>query len=63
MFSSYLNGEFDVLPLEPRSIMQLDTDMKQAIIKMKKLNEIKEQLPQLTVELVVHQIAKHLLKI
>ncbi|MCB5251308.1 MAG: 4Fe-4S dicluster domain-containing protein [Candidatus Cloacimonetes bacterium] len=45
MFSSYLNGEFDVLPLEPRSIMQLDTDMKQAIIKMKKLNEIKEQLP------------------
>ncbi|HPY95799.1 MAG TPA: [Fe-Fe] hydrogenase large subunit C-terminal domain-containing protein [Candidatus Cloacimonadota bacterium] len=45
IFSSYLNGEFDVLPLEPRSIMQLDKDMKQAILKMKKLNEIKEQLP------------------
>ncbi len=45
LFDSYLDGTFDVLPLEPRSIMELDKDIKQAIIKMKKLQEIMAQLP------------------
>lgn len=45
LFNSYLEGTFDVLPLEPRSIMELDKDIKQAIIKMKKLQEIMAQLP------------------
>ncbi|HOD54755.1 MAG TPA: [Fe-Fe] hydrogenase large subunit C-terminal domain-containing protein [Candidatus Cloacimonadota bacterium] len=44
-FSCYLDGTFDVLPLEPRSIMELDKDIKQAILKMKKLQEIMAQLP------------------
>lgn len=43
--SLYKEGEFDVVPLEPRSIMQLDQDIKQAIQKMKKLNEILVLLP------------------
>lgn len=41
----YKAGEFAVVPLEPRSIMQLDQDIKQAIQKMKKLNEILVMLP------------------
>jgi iron only hydrogenase large subunit-like protein len=41
----YKDGEFAVVPLEPRSIMELDTDIKQAIQKMKKLNEILTTLP------------------
>jgi iron only hydrogenase large subunit-like protein len=41
----YKAGEFAVVPLEPRSIMQLDQDIKQAIQKMKKLNEILVLLP------------------
>jgi iron only hydrogenase large subunit-like protein len=38
-------GAFDVQPLEQRSIMELDKDFKQAITKMKKLNEILIKLP------------------
>ncbi len=38
-------GLFDILPLEPRSIMQLDMDIKSAITKMKKLQEIESVLP------------------
>ncbi len=41
----YKDGEFAVVPLEPRSIMLLDQDIKQAIQKMKKLNEILVMLP------------------
>lgn len=41
----YKDGEFAVVPLEPRSIMELDKDIKQAIQKMKKLNEILVMLP------------------
>ena len=41
----YKEGEFAVAPLEPRSIMELDKDIKQAIQKMKKLNEILVMLP------------------
>jgi iron only hydrogenase large subunit-like protein len=41
----YKDGQFAVVPLEPRSIMQLDQDIKQAIQKMKKLNEILVMLP------------------
>ncbi len=41
----YKDGEFAVVPLEPRSIMELDHDIKQAIQKMKKLNEILVMLP------------------
>ncbi len=38
-------GAFTVQPLEQRSIMELDKDFKQAITKMKKLNEILIKLP------------------
>lgn len=41
----YHDGEFDVAPLAPRPIMELDKDIKQAIVKMKKLNEILSSLP------------------
>jgi iron only hydrogenase large subunit-like protein len=41
----YREGEFDVQPLEPRPIMELDPDIKSAIQKMKKLNEILVLLP------------------
>jgi len=41
----YAEGAFNVMPLEPRSIMELDKDIKAAIIKMKKLKEILGQLP------------------
>ncbi len=41
----YKDGEFAVAPLEARSIMELDQDIKQAIQKMKKLNEILVMLP------------------
>jgi iron only hydrogenase large subunit-like protein len=41
----YNQGEFDVVPLSPRPIMELDTDIKSAIVKMKKLNEILTSLP------------------
>ncbi len=41
----YHEGEFDVAPLTPRPIMELDKDIKQAIVKMKKLNEILSSLP------------------
>lgn len=44
-FKLYKEGFFDVLPLEPRSIMNLDKDIKQAIAKMKKINEIVKELP------------------
>jgi len=38
-------GEFAVAPLEPRSIMELDKDIKNAIQKMKKINEFLIMLP------------------
>lgn len=38
-------GEFDVSPLSPRSIMELDPDIKKAIQKMKKINEFLIMLP------------------
>ncbi|HNX01308.1 MAG TPA: [Fe-Fe] hydrogenase large subunit C-terminal domain-containing protein [Candidatus Cloacimonadota bacterium] len=38
-------GAFIVQPLEQRSIMELDKDFKQALTKMKKLNEILIKLP------------------
>jgi len=41
----YKDGEFTVVPLESRSVMELDKDIKQAIQKMKKLNEILVMLP------------------
>ncbi|NLW19324.1 MAG: 4Fe-4S dicluster domain-containing protein [Candidatus Cloacimonetes bacterium] len=41
----YQQGEFDVSPLAPRSILELDKDIKKAIMKMKKLNEILTTLP------------------
>jgi iron only hydrogenase large subunit-like protein len=41
----YQKGAFTVQPLEQRSIMELDKDFKQAITKMKKLNEILIKLP------------------
>jgi len=44
-FKLYSEGSYDVLPLEPRSIMELDKDIKTAITKMKKLKEIEAMLP------------------
>lgn len=41
----YENGDFDVLELEPRSIMTLDKDIKTALEKMKKIDEITDKLP------------------
>lgn len=41
----YHEGRFDVLPLEPRPIMQLDVDIKTSLAKMKKINDIVRQLP------------------
>ncbi len=41
----YHEGEFDVVPLSPRSIMELDKDIKGAIVKMKRINEILTSLP------------------
>lgn len=38
-------GEFSVAPLEPRSIMELDKDIKRAIQKMKKISEFLIMLP------------------
>ena len=47
LYQKYEEGLFDVLPLEPRSIMELDKDIKLAIQKMKKVKEIMTQLPDL----------------
>lgn len=41
----YQEGEFNVAPLAPRSILELDKDIKTAIVKMKRLNEILTTLP------------------
>ncbi len=41
----YHEGEFDVAPLAPRPIMELDNDIKAAIVKMKRINEILTTLP------------------
>jgi iron only hydrogenase large subunit-like protein len=41
----YHAGEFDVVPLAPRPIMELDKDIKAAIVKMKRINEILTSLP------------------
>ena len=41
----YNSGEFDVVPLAPRPIMELDKDIKSAIKKMKRINEFLTMLP------------------
>ncbi|HRX76367.1 MAG: 4Fe-4S binding protein [Candidatus Cloacimonetes bacterium] len=41
----YQKGEFNVSPLAPRPIMELDKDIKKAIQKMKKINEFLTMLP------------------
>jgi len=41
----YRKGEFQVSPLAPRPIMELDKDIKKAIQKMKKINEFLTMLP------------------
>jgi len=41
----YKEGEFAVVPLAPRSIMELDKDIKTAIKKMKQINEFLIMLP------------------
>jgi iron only hydrogenase large subunit-like protein len=41
----YNSGEFDVVPLTARPIMELDKDIKSAIKKMKRINEILTMLP------------------
>jgi len=41
----YEDGEFDVAPLAPRPIMELDKDIKNAIKKMKRINEFLTMLP------------------
>ncbi|PID27662.1 MAG: hypothetical protein CSB55_08285 [Candidatus Cloacimonadota bacterium] len=41
----YRKGRFDVLPLEPRPIMELDSDIKEAIKKMKAVKKIRSLLP------------------
>lgn len=41
----YKEGEFAVVPLKPRSIMELDKDIKTAIKKMKQINEFLIMLP------------------
>jgi Na+-translocating ferredoxin:NAD+ oxidoreductase RNF subunit RnfB len=45
IFSLYKEGYFDVMPLEPRSIMELDKDIKSALEKLKKVKEIIKLLP------------------
>jgi hypothetical protein len=44
-FKLYKKGWFDVLPLEPRSIMELDSNIKEAIKKMKAIQKIENILP------------------
>jgi len=41
----YNKGEFTVVPLTPRPIMELDKDIKNAIKKMKQINEFLTMLP------------------
>ncbi len=41
----YHEGEFAVVPLSPRPIMELDKDIKKAIQKMKRINEFLTMLP------------------
>lgn len=41
----YHEGEFAVVPLAPRPIMELDKDIKNAIKKMKQINEFLTMLP------------------
>ncbi len=38
-------GQFGILPLEPRSMHKLGPDIRQAINKMKQINEINQKLP------------------
>jgi len=45
IFAMYKKGSFNVKPLEPRSIMTLDKDIKTALSKMKKIDTITEKLP------------------
>jgi|SRR5690554_2742917 len=44
-FRLYKEGYFDVEQLEPRSIMELDKDIRSALAKMKKVKEIEKMLP------------------
>jgi len=44
-FRLYKEGYFDVTQLEPRSMMELDKDIKTAITKMKRVKEITDMLP------------------
>ncbi|MDN5353476.1 MAG: hypothetical protein PWQ09_232 [Candidatus Cloacimonadota bacterium] len=44
-YEMYQNNMFDVLPLESRSIMSLDSNIKDALEKMKKIREITKILP------------------
>ncbi|MDY6915644.1 MAG: [Fe-Fe] hydrogenase large subunit C-terminal domain-containing protein, partial [Candidatus Cloacimonadota bacterium] len=44
-YELYENNMFDVLPLEARSIMHLDSNIKGALEKMKKIREITQKLP------------------
>jgi len=41
----YAKGDFAVVPLTPRPIMELDKDIKHAIKKMKRINEFLTMLP------------------
>ena len=45
LYELYQKGEFAVVPLAPRPIMELDKDIKKAIQKMKQINEILIMLP------------------
>lgn len=44
-YDMFLKGKFDVIPLEPRSIMHLDDTIKSAIQKMKQIQLISQKLP------------------
>lgn len=45
IFTMYKKGSFNVKPLEPRSIMTLDKDIKTALSKIKKIDAITRKLP------------------
>jgi ArsR family metal-binding transcriptional regulator len=45
LYELYEKGEFTVVPLAPRPIMELDKDIKKAIQKMKQINEFLTMLP------------------
>lgn len=45
LLQMYKNNQFDVLPLKPRSIMKLDSDISVALTKMKMIDDLIEKLP------------------